>query len=221
MSGRSAVVTCCGSGRELGMLHKYGIKLTATDLTIEQLSDFVRDKIVERAEIQNAERLSYADDSFDYGFVYAGLHHLAHPHAGLCELMRTGREAAIFIEPQDSLLHAITRMLGRTGPDFEPAGNYVYRWKRREVEKIAMSAHAHSFAVKTYFLPVLMFMRDITGWKKKLFQFGFDVANLVLSRTGNLFICMIFKRPPTSEQIVYLKKAGYSYVPLSHRYPDL
>lgn len=166
ITGRSVVATCCGAGRELGMFGKYGVNVTATDLTVDHLRPLIEKGVISAAEEQNAERLSYPDNSFDYGFVNAGLHHLQHPHAGLCELMRTSREAAIFIESQDSVLHAFGKLMGRNA-DFEPAGNYVYRWSFREIEKIGLSAHAHSIAVKTYFLPVLVRMRGVTGDKKK------------------------------------------------------
>lgn len=219
VSGKSVITICCGAGRELGMFHKYGVRTTATDLTIDHLHAFVESGIVERAEVQNAERLSYQDRSFDYGFVNAGLHHLEHPHAGLCELLRTAREAVIFIESQDSVLHAVTRAFGRHGPDFEPAGNYVYRWKSREIEKIALSAHAHSFALRTTFLPVLLFMRGIRGRRKQAWMKAFELANIVLAPFGNLLISIIFKRPPTDDQVRYLQEHSYSYSVLAHRYP--
>ena len=219
ITGKSVIAICCGAGRELGLFSKHGLNVTATDLTIEHLHALVAEGVVEVAEQQNAERLTYPDDYFDYGFVNAGLHHLEHPHAGLSELLRTAREAVIFIESQDSVLHTITRAFGRHAPDFEPAGNYVYRWKKREIEKIALSAHAHSFAVKTTFLPVLLFMRGIRGRRKNAWQQAFELANTVLAPVGNLLITIIFKRQPTDSQVRYLEKYSYSYSVLEHRYP--
>lgn len=217
--GKSVVATCCGAGRELGLFSKRGVKVTATDLAVEHLRPLIADGVIAAAEQQNAERLSYPDESFDYGFVNAGLHHLMHPHAGLCELMRTSRQAAIFIESQDSILHKFGKMLGRNA-DFEPAGNYVYRWSIREIEKIALSAHAHSFAVKTYFLPVVMRMRGVTDQKKLRWQRALALGNKALAPLGNLLIAFIFKRPPTPEQVRYFAENGYRYQVLTDQYPD-
>lgn len=219
ISGKSVVATCCGAGRELGLFSKHGVQVTATDLTVDHLQPLVGEGVIAAAEQQNAERLSYADEAFDYGFVNAGLHHLMHPHAGLNELMRTSREAAIFIESQDSILHKVGKAMGRNA-DFEPAGNYVYRWSFREIEKIGLSAHAHSIAVKTYFLPVLVRMRGVRGQQKMRWQRIFDVSNKVVSPLGNLLIAFIYKRKPTGEQMKYLRENGYKYKILADQYPS-
>jgi len=155
LSQQTLLVTCCGAGRELYLFHKHNIIVAATDLTIEHLEPLYRDGMINKAEIQDAQKLTFGDESFDYGFINAGLHHLQYPHAGLTELLRCSRKGVIFIESQDSPLHAITRRLGRRA-DFEPAGNYVYHRKRREVEKICLSAHLHSFAIKTFFYPLFI-----------------------------------------------------------------
>lgn len=218
IKGSSVVATCCGAGRELALFSKHSVRIVATDLTVEHLRSLVSEGIVAQVDEQNAEHLNYGDDSFDYGFVNAGLHHLRHPHAGLNELMRVGRNAAIFVESQDSILHRIAKWFGRKA-DFEPAGNYVYRWSTREIEKIALSAHAHSFAVKTAFLPVLVRMHGVTGAKKMRWQKILTTADVLLSPLGNLMITFIFKRPPTPEQEEYLRAYGFTYKKLAPQYP--
>jgi len=217
--GKSIIISCCGIGREIGLFHKYGIQTTATDLTIDHLAKLHDSDIIRKLEIQNAERLIYEDNSFDYGFVNAGLHHLRYPHMGLCELLRTAREAAIFIESQDSLLHAIRRFLGYKQADFESAGNYVYRWKRREIEKISLSAHAHSFGIKTSFLPLSIKMRKTIGYKKKLCKITLKILNKFLGKIGNVMIVIIFKRTPTDEQLAYLSSHRFYYK--INRYPEV
>lgn len=219
LDGRSVVTICSGAGREIPTLARHGARVTATDLTVEQLQPLKDDGVIEDCSEQNAERLDYADESFDIGFVNAGLHHLSHPHAGLCELLRVSRQVAMFIESQDSILHGVGKLMGRNA-DFEPAGNYVYRWNRREVEKIALSAHAHSFAVRTDFLPVLVRMRGVTGAKRKLWQLGLKAVNTLMAPFGNLMVAMIFKQPPDEQQMRALKQAGFEVTDLSGRYPD-
>jgi len=208
---KSLLSVCCGAGRELGLFKKHGVIATATDLTVEHLFPLMKRGLIDAVAVQDAERLDYPDDSFDYGFVNAGLHHLQHPHAGLCELMRISREAVIFIENQDSLLHGMARFFGRRAGDYEPAGNYVYRWKRREVKKIALSAHAHSCAIRTAFLPISTRMRNIHGGRKRAMQAVLQGLDRVLGRIGNLMIVLIFKKQPTKAQLEYLSKHRFEY----------
>jgi ubiquinone/menaquinone biosynthesis C-methylase UbiE len=211
MEGASCVTICAGAGRELPLLARHGIQITATDITIEQLIPLKEEGVIQNVQEQNAEHLNFEDDSFDYGFVNAGLHHLQHPHAGLLELLRCARKGVIFIEAQDSVLHAVMRRLGRAGADFEPAGNYVYRWTRREVEKISLSAHIYGYGVKTYFNPVLVPMRGITGRKMRFGKAMLEVSNKVLAPVGNVFIGMLVKRQPTSEEAETYKKVFSNY----------
>lgn len=208
---KSVVTICSGAGRELGLLHSHGADITATDLTVEHLGPLVEEGIIREAAQQNAERLSYSGKSYDYGFVNAGLHHLCYPHAGLCELLRTARKAVIFIENQDSLLFTVRRMLGKTGNDFEPAGNYVYRWKTREIEKICASAHTHSFAIRTSFLPLTLRMKGVTGPRMRFVKAAHSVVDTFLSPLGNLIITIIFIEPPTGDQLAYLKRNRFRY----------
>ena len=209
--GKTLVVICAGSGRELGLFHRHGIRTTATDLTISHLQPLLNSGVIEHAEIQNAERLDFADESFDLGFVNAGLHHLSYPHAGLCELMRVSRECVIFIESQDSILFKIRRVLGISDNDFEAAGNYVYRWTKREIEKFCLSAHAHSFATRTAFLPMSIRMRGINGIHKKAWVMLFRIANFGLAPIGNVIISIIFKTSPPKMIIDHLKKQSYKF----------
>ena len=219
LNGRSVVTICSGAGREIGALAKHGARITATDLTIGQLIPLNEEGIVVGCCEQNAERLDFQDESFDVGFVNAGLHHLLHPHAGLCELLRVAKHAAMFIESQDSILHSVGKLIGRNA-DFEPAGNYVYRWSIREVEKIALSAHAHTFAVRTDFLPVLVRMRGIKGEKRRRWQRALEVVNKFMSPWGNLMMVVIFKTPPDEGELRALTSAGFATRDISSIYPD-
>lgn len=211
LEGSTALIVCAGQGLEVKELHDKGLIVTATDLMVEQLQPLLNDNIVADISVQDAEKLTYDSESFDYGLVNAGLHHLEHPHVGLCELIRCAKKGVLFIEAQDSILHALARTLGRRHADFEPAGNYVYRWKRREIEKICYSVHVHSFATKTYFLPIQLWMQHVVGFRKRITELILWVANIVLGRIGNGMITIIFKEPPSVEQVSGLRKAGFHY----------
>lgn len=100
---------------------------------------------------QDAERLTYADETFDFCIVHSGLHHCYAPHRALLEMYRVARKGLLFFEPYDNLL---TRLSVRfnVGQEYEHAAvfyngctyggvrnshipNHVYRWTEREVLK--------------------------------------------------------------------------------------
>ena len=68
--------------------------------------------------------MSFADNSFDYVFIAASLHHLPRPIVGLYELIRVAKYGVIVIELNDSWL---TRLATRfkLATEIEETGNYV------------------------------------------------------------------------------------------------
>src|SRR5262245_49203576 len=53
---------------------------------------------------QDAERLTYEDESFDFCVVHNGLHHCQSPHRALGEMYRVARKGILFFEPYDNLV---------------------------------------------------------------------------------------------------------------------
>ena len=106
-------------------------------------------------KFENAEELSFADDSFDYLVMHASIHHTRLPHKVLTELYRVSRKGFLAIESRDSLLMRSAESLGLTEA-YEVAGNfaghgvngtdipnYIYRWTEREVEKTIKTYAPH------------------------------------------------------------------------------
>jgi SAM-dependent methyltransferase len=109
-----------------------------------------------QGDVEDAEALSYADGSFDFGIVSAALHHCRSPHRALLELYRVSRVGVLALEARDSTLMRLANRLGVAeeyeltvvaAEGFRAGGvansavpNYVYRWTEREVEKTIRSA---------------------------------------------------------------------------------
>lgn len=118
-------------------------------------------------KLENAESLSFPDDSFDYALIHAAVHHAASPHRVLTEMYRVARRGMLVIEARDALLVRIMEALGVTesyehsavyynggehgGVNDTGIPNYIYRWTEREVEKTiqAYAPHVkHTFAYR-------------------------------------------------------------------------
>lgn len=113
---------------------------------------------------QNAECLSFNNDTFDYVLIKEALHHCPRPWLALYEAFRVCRKAVVLIEPNDDWSHLrtplgslknvagaskriIKLLLGRPvakdyiSHGFEPVGNYLYRFNKIELEKFLLGMH--------------------------------------------------------------------------------
>ena len=124
---------------------------------------------------ENAERLSFADNSFDYVLIKEAFHHFPRPWIALYEAFRVCRKAVILIEPNDDESHLKTsaistisvigalkiiarsvkliakRLLGGNQPQsssywFEPVGNFGYTVNPKELEKFLLGMHHRHIA---------------------------------------------------------------------------
>lgn len=124
-------------------------RLGFTKVTLSNISGAVGDFHFD------ARQIPYADCSFDHVLAHAGIHHCSRPHQAVCEMYRVARKSVMFFEAQDSWMMRLLVKLGvtvdyewnaildrrlrRGGVDDLPIPNYVYRWTRREVEKMVRS----------------------------------------------------------------------------------
>ena len=106
-------------------------------------------------DYQDAQSLSYDDNSFDYVVIHAAIHHAPMPHKVLLEMYRVSRVGILAFEARDSFLMRIVTKLN-LAQEYEHAAvfyndcshggvnntqipNYVYRWTEREIEKTIQS----------------------------------------------------------------------------------
>jgi lipopolysaccharide/colanic/teichoic acid biosynthesis glycosyltransferase/ubiquinone/menaquinone biosynthesis C-methylase UbiE len=109
---------------------------------------------------QDAERLTYPNESFDFCLVHSGLHHCYSPHRALLEMYRVARAGLLFFEPYDNLLTRVGVRF-RIGQEYEhasvfcnrcehggvantPIPNYVYRWTEKEIVKTLQTFAPHA-----------------------------------------------------------------------------
>ena len=167
-----------GDGR-LGMAAMYlqarGAQALPTDISDALLASARARGLISDYRKENAEALSFADESFDFVLCKESYHHFPQPMKALYEMLRVARQGVLLIEPNDSAwtdspATAVSRLLKnlvkkilrrRTGyHDFEELGNYVYTISRREIEKVALGIGLSTVAFKgvnDYYLPGVEF----------------------------------------------------------------
>jgi SAM-dependent methyltransferase len=152
------VLVVCGGRTDRVVLERCGFR----DVVISNLGlrPAGKDMGPFRWSEQDAERLTFDDESFDFAVVHSGLHHCHSPHRALLEMYRVARRGLVVFEPYDNLLTRLGVRLG-IGQEYEYGGvageigrdghrggvanttipNFVYRFTEREIIKAV-----HSYA---------------------------------------------------------------------------
>ena len=197
-------------------------QLGVIDYCLTNVSDDPINHADSRQDLADARQLSYPDSFFDHVVAHAGLHHTSRPHQAVCEMYRCARKSVLFFEAQDSIFMRLAVRLGlvakyewnaifdsdgkRGGVDDSPVPNYVYRWTRREVEKLIRSLDPFVEPRFSFFREWDIYFdrlarrlsRTPIGWlPESLVRFGCWVfvktLNATLGFGGNSFVVCIHK----------------------------
>ena len=142
-----------GYGFDAHHFHAKGLDVTATDISGSFLPLSQQRGFISKYSIENVEKLTFADNSFDYVFCKEAYHHFPRPYLGVYEMLRVAREGVILVEPHDPIskmpfLLALRNILDRFDTSllqkywknrysFEEVGNYVFKLSEREMDKLA------------------------------------------------------------------------------------
>ena len=222
-----------GYGFDANFLTENGCVATATDISDTFLALSRKVGLIENYSIENAEKLSFADASFDYVFCKEAFHHFPRPYQAVYEMLRVARKGIILIEPHDPisrmpLLLALRNVLDnfqtnllekiwKNRYSFEEVGNYVFKLSERECEKMAMGLHLPAVAFKgiqnNYYQPNTAnepANNSSKTFKKLRRKITFHT---LLARLGvmpyQVLGAIIFKEMPSSQTLAKLKKAQY------------
>jgi ubiquinone/menaquinone biosynthesis C-methylase UbiE len=80
---------------------QFNLDVFPTDISENMLREGKEMGIVKEYSVENAESLSFKDNSFEVVFCKEAFHHLPRPLIGLYEMIRVASEAVILIEPHD------------------------------------------------------------------------------------------------------------------------
>ena len=204
------------NGLEANYLLQRGQNVTASDISDAFLKEAKLEGLISDFSKQNAEKLSFKDNSFDYVMCKEAYHHFPRPIMAVYEMLRVSKKAAIIIaEPLDilskmSLLILIKNLLDKINPSlinifwknrfsFEHVGNYVYKVSEREVEKLAMGIG----------IPLIAF---------KYLNIDAGKAYKILSNIGiipqNSLTFIIFKEYPSVDLLNTMRKKKFKLIEL-------
>lgn len=159
-------------GTDAHYLNQSGIDALPTDINDECLKLAKEEGFIPGYAVENAEKLSFDDNHFDFVLCKESYHHFPRPMLALYEMLRVAKNGIVLIEPNDqailhqhaagisslkfwlwfSLKQFIKRKLNRRVASFndryESVGNYVYSISKREIEKIALGLNFDAIAIK-------------------------------------------------------------------------
>ena len=114
------------------------------------LDEAKRRGYIENFSVENAEALSFKDNSFDYVLCREAYHHFPRPMIALYEMLRVARKGVVLIEPQDPMIDH-PAIVGDVPSGYEASANYVYTLSRRELTKVALGLDLHVMACRGLF----------------------------------------------------------------------
>ncbi|HLH75208.1 MAG TPA: class I SAM-dependent methyltransferase [Candidatus Binataceae bacterium] len=193
LNGRSLLEVCSGSGLMAEKFAREGARVTVSDFSVAAVQ-----RARERARrhgfmasfaVADAQRLPFADASFDVVAVHEGLHNLEQPELALREMARVAAQALIVMEPADATLTAWAGELGLSVK--RPEGGIEI--KRLSPGKVATLLSAQAFArikwqralVYDPHVPFKWFSWFDNRAVFAIFRVGFALANLVAGAAGN------------------------------------
>lgn len=220
-------------------LAAHGARTLPTDISTTLLEEAKALGLIAQYRKENAECLSFADESFDFVLCKESYHHFPRPMVALYEMLRVARRGVLLIEPSDleiadSMTTGLSRMAKNIfkrllqrpqgGHRFEELGNYVYGISRREIEKVALGIGYPAVAFKginDYYRDGIEFEAarlDSAAFRQVRDQIArYDVlCRLGINQYG-LLAALILKQLPDLELTDALHRHGYDVVRLPAR----
>lgn len=161
-------------GTDANYLLSNGVSnVLATDISDTYLKIALEDRFISKCQIENAESMTFENNSFDYVLCKEAYHHFPRPMTALYEMIRVAKKAVVLIEPQDSNIVSVQKLsllslfklsnqviknklkkIVGIKPyydfgNYEDVGNYVYTISEREIEKVALGLNFDMVSFKS------------------------------------------------------------------------
>ena len=226
-------------GSEAAWLKRNGVKCHSSDMHTHLLELAYKKGIIDSFSKQNAEKLDFQSNSFDYVLIKETLHHLPRPWMAIYEAYRVCKKGVIIIEPNDTFPYnhfckiifikfknffkkLLNKKINKDEYSFEEVGNFIYTINIRELEKFLLGIHKTHIAFNNindhYFENVEYISTKTKSLKERVICFKLKFAILLKDVLCNLgFInysigeVILFKNKPTFKLINSLRKRNWTY----------
>lgn len=199
-SWERVLVVCGGVGGEGTFLRRQGFRnVTVSEFDPDLLQIMGQRDPKLKATACDAQRLAFADNSFDLVLVQDGIHHLRNPALGVTEMLRVARRAVIVIEPHEGI---VARWFGTKIEQEAGHVNFVFRWNRRFFQQVVSSfLVGEPFSVKTLrFWDHSLVMLRLFSWlpgraaKLSVIRTSYGFLDGILPFLGNMFVGLLVLR---------------------------
>ena len=226
-------------GSEAAWLKERGIHCHASDMHTNLLELAYKKGIIDNFSKQNAEKLEFETNSFDYVLIKETLHHLPRPWLAIYEAYRVCKKGIIIIEPNDQypygnlisilllksknlLKKFLHKPVFNDEYNFEEVGNFIYTINKRELEKFLLGMHKTHIASTNindhYFKNVEHIPYKSKFLKDKIIhlklKFMIKIKNF-LCRIGlinySIGEIMLFKTKPNKNILKLMKNHNWDY----------
>ncbi|WP_149240110.1 class I SAM-dependent methyltransferase [Dyadobacter sp. 32] len=222
-----------GYGFDANFFYRKGLDVTATDISDTFLPLSQQHGLFEKYSVENAERMTFADNSFDYIFCKEAYHHFPRPYMAVYEMIRVAREGVVLVEPHDPIskmpfLLALRNIFDRRDTtllqkywknrySFEEVGNYVFKLSEREMDKLANGIGLPMVAFKGinnnyYNAKAAHEKADDSSSAFKKIRRKLAMHNLLTRLTlmpSQVLCAVIFKKLPSDQIMEALKREGF------------
>lgn len=213
------------------LIHNGISDVTATDISDELLKIGNERGFIKKYSAQNAEKLTFSNDEFDYTYCKEAYHHFPRPYLAVYEMLRVSKYAIALSEPtnqKNSLpIRILKKLVGKKNNvhSFESIGNYVYCISISEIEKLMLGLGLRHYAyigINDHYIPGIENIPMIGGnLNEVIIQFRLRFLIFIKNLTvrfgflnSNLLTIIIFKIQPTNSQIKDMKSAGFHFITL-------
>jgi ubiquinone/menaquinone biosynthesis C-methylase UbiE len=212
------------------------LHILPTDLSTLLLQEAKDKKLIAEFREENAEHLSFPDNSFDFTFCKESYHHFPRPYIALYEMLRVARKGVVLVEPNErrdkmlpdrlfsTIRNTVKRLVGKPVLhaetwNFEMSGNYIYSVSKNEIEKVCLGLQLPTAAFhyyNDYYEEGVEFQKAVPGnavferVKRKIASS--DLRCKLGMHTHQGIIAIIFKESPGPELRADLKKTGFKII---------
>ncbi len=214
------------------------LDILPSDISPHLLEQAKQAGIISNYKVENAEKLSFENNEFDFTFCKESYHHFPRPHIALYEMIRVSKKGVVLIEPNEiypltglqlflyRVKSFLKKIIGKPIHHtdywrFEDSGNYVYAVSKREIEKIALGIQLPTIALYYFndYYEAGVEHEEATSnsvlFKKVKRKIKWaDIKSKYGLQKYSGIIAIIFKEKPSTELEQKMKKNGFEVIHL-------